>query len=128
MEVTDNFVWRHKTRRAMTRLFVEAMIGGSDSTPAPAEMRLVYLVVLDATLHGVEIPAARISAITSVPRTTIGRRLAWLRKQKFVEVGPKGGWRVPEDHLNRPDRDVWLDRLRRMVVRSAKVIMSDSDT
>ena len=119
-------LWRLKSRQAVTRLAVEFFLGSEwDRAPQP-ELRIIYLVVLEATLAGRAIAASKIALITRIQRTTVRRRLVALRKQGVLSYIEGSGWRVTEEHLNRPGARDWLLRLEAMVRRTHETMLADS--
>lgn len=106
------------------RLTIEICVGGPGSSRLPIEARLVYLVVLDATLAGVPVTASRISLISNIRRTTVRRKLQGLKADGIVSYGG-GGWRITDEYLVRPELQTWVSRLEGMVRRAHDIIQND---
>ncbi|MBX9758717.1 MAG: hypothetical protein K2Y29_08050 [Beijerinckiaceae bacterium] len=85
------------------------------------------MIVLDATLHGEAITAARISLISRMPRTSVTRRVTKLQKLGILTVAPDG-WRVSDAYMRRPGLREWVVRMEALVRRTHQAILSDSDS
>lgn len=127
MHPADQPLLRVKSRQALTQMMVEGVVESPGGKRLSVELWQVYLIVLNATLHGVEISISRVATITSVPRPTIGRRMAALTKLEMVERGSTNGFRVPDAYLRRPEADVWIQRLSGLVMRAAKEIEKERE-
>lgn len=127
MYPADEPLLRVKSRQALTQMMVEGVVESPGGKRLSVELWQVYLIVLNATLHGVEISISRVATITSVPRPTIGRRMAALTKLEMVERGSTNGFRVPDVYLRRPEADVWIQRLSGLVMRAAKEIEKERE-
>lgn len=118
---------RLQARRALVRLCIEAFITSDGGVKLPPEERLIYLLALDATLHGEAMSAARIALISGVARTNVTRRLRRLEGLGLL-TSSKGGWRVVESYLSCAEVGERIARLDGIVRRTYPILLSDPDS
>jgi hypothetical protein len=110
-----------ENRLALVRLAIEMFVAGPGATRLAPDTRLVFIIVLEASLSGSPITASRIALIGSLQRTTVRRKLQALKAAGIVTYGP-AGWRVTEKHIARPEVDGWVSRLEGLVGRTNDII------
>ena len=102
-----------ENRLALVRLAIEMFVAGPGATRLAPDTRLVFLIILEASLSGSPITASRIALIGNLQRTTVRRKLQALKAD---------GWRVTEKHIARPEVEGWVARLERLVGRTNEVL------
>jgi hypothetical protein len=117
--------WRLQSRQAIVGMGVEILYAAAGADRLSLVDRAIYLLVLDATLHGTPISAARLSLISGLSRTAVTRRL--------VAMGPmlsrgRKGWAVSEDQLTRPEARARVERLSAVLRRTYEAVLSETDT
>jgi hypothetical protein len=113
-----------ENRQALVRLAIEMFVAGPGATRLQPDTRLVFLIVLEASLSGLPITASRIALIGKLQRTTVRRKLQALKADGIVIYGP-AGWRVTEKHIARPEVEGWVSRLERIVGKTNDVIQKN---
>jgi predicted transcriptional regulator len=116
-EADDPTVWKKDIRRALVHLSIEVIVAGRGATRRQPGTRLVYLIVLEATLSGSPISASKIALIANMQRTTVRRKLKSLEEEGIVRSSDRG-WKIAEPHLCRPGLKVWISRLESVVRRT----------
>ena len=127
LDVNNYFIMNRapiENRQALVRLAIEMFVAGPGATRLAPDTRLVFLIVLEASLSGLPITASRIALIGNLQRTTVRRKLQALKADGIVIYGP-AGWRVTEKHIARPEVEAWVSRLERIVGRTNDVIQKN---
>ena len=119
--------WKRESRQALTRLAIELFVGGPGATRLEPDIRLVYLITLEASLSNAGISTSKIAAISGISRTTVRRKLQSLQTAQLV-CDSIDGWRVTSSHLNRLNLKRWIARLEFLVSKTAAKIQERGAT
>lgn len=114
-------LWKSESRQAITRLAIELFVGGHGATRLEPDSRLLYFIILDASLSNAGISTSKIAAISGISRTTVRRKLQSLQTAQLIDDSPEG-WRVTSSHLNRRNLRKWIARLEFLVSKTAATI------